>query len=175
MLRGSSEHEPSPSNSACRNTRLSAVLPGPDEVRHALVGACQALHLGERAVAERREILDVQLVAEAAGLDRPRVDVARAADDPVIGVQDGTEEVLVDVVEARSPLAEPALGHERASEKGEHLLIGVDARQVIELPERLSSTRSPGPISSSSFHISSGTPAISTRHRTGWLAVPVSS
>ena len=41
-------------------------------------------------------------------------------------------------------------------------------------PPRNIATRSPGWSSSSSFHSSIGTPSTSTRHRTGWLCVPVS-
>ena len=92
--------------------------PLPDELGHELRGATRTDHLAEDAGAQRRQVLDVQLVQGAARGDHPLADVPGATDGQVVGGDDAKEVVPVHVVEARAGRRDPALRHERTGQHG---------------------------------------------------------
>ncbi len=85
--------------------------------------ASRAYHFGERAVRQGIEVVDVELVKQAARGDLSRIHVSRSTHDCVIGGQHTVEEILVDVVESGARLADPALGDKRPEEQCELLFL----------------------------------------------------
>src|SRR5205807_7691165 len=93
--------------------------PAPDNFGDLLCIARLPNQRFERTSANSVEVLDIELVEDAARPERPPVDVARAADMFVVGRSNKIEVLRVDVVEPTTVVGEPALRHECAEEGGE--------------------------------------------------------
>src|SRR5512144_1005597 len=78
----------------------------------------------ERAVAQSLDIMDVELVQPASGLDGPRGQAAGAGNDGVERLDHRVEELLVRVVEPASVIRAPPLADEGARQERKLLLRG---------------------------------------------------
>ena len=122
---------------------------------------------------QRRQVLDVEFEQPRARRDRAFGDIPRSTDDRVVGGHD----------HARSSRGRRLLKPARASDTQPSLMNAPARRASIAANHsagpnstgavRCMTTWSSGRISSISFHSSVGTPATSTRHSSGWFAVPV--
>ena len=117
--------------------------------------------------------MDIEFEQPRSRSDGALVDVSLTADDRVVGGDHHVEEVAVQVVEPGPRFGHEAFTDERTQRGVPPCVACQSAGPNSVGGVRCNTTWSFGRISSINFHSSVGTPATSTRHSSGWFAVPV--